>query len=319
MEPRRFRADNRHNRAYGIVVGNARVGRPTAVVRVLCPGCQLVPNPGDSWPHDGRDGVDPLRDPSSSHTNGTATIRTFERSTCVRGGFAPEVLSSAVFRFMDILDLSSPFEAASLLHKLQRREILPFDVDHPSFPLLSSSISRQSRLHFERISPWFHPFPPDFSNGGGACPSSLCLGKVGDDGHSPSALTLSTSFVRFVLFFSRGSLSSSYRSRTKPNDAFNPFGPAPTRIVSSAPVACPDPLPPAFLRVFGSQATEVEEDVPFGDTRRQVVHWDRGQVTSTSGARQLRRSTYLHDRHWTRSRQNSLDHGALPRSNWRWR
>lgn len=46
-----------------------------------------------------------------------------------------------------------------------------------------------------------------------------------------------------------------------------------------------------FVRALGSLATEEEEDVPFGDPRREFVHWDRGPVTSTRNARQLRRST----------------------------
>lgn len=71
------------------------------------------------------------------------------------------------------------------------------------------------------------------------------------------------------------------------------------------------PLGGIFAAALASLATEEEEDVPFGDPRREFVHWDRGPVTSTRSARQLRRSTYLRDRHLTRRGQNCLDHGAL--------
>lgn len=48
--------------------------------------------------------------------------------------------------------------------------------------------------------------------------------------------------IRFVSLTSSGSLSSSYRSPTQPHRLSRPFCPAPTRIASSAPTACPDPF-----------------------------------------------------------------------------
>lgn len=197
VEHRCFGADNRHNGAKRPVAGNARAGRPTAVVRALCPACHLVRNPGDSWPHDGRDAVDPLRDPSSSRPNETAAVRTFERRMYVRGGLAPEIASSAVYPFLDAFPDHLINESAFLLRLLQRKEI-PLRCGPSIRPFLapSRSISRRSRVHFERISPWHHLSPsPDFSSGGCAWPSGACSRRVGDDGHSPPGL----GFPPFVL------------------------------------------------------------------------------------------------------------------------
>ena len=287
-----FCADNRHNGANGPVVGNTRAGRPTAVVRALCPACHLVRYPGGSWPHDGRDGVDPLRDTSSSRPNETTTVRTFERRMYVRGGLAPEISSSAVHSFLDRFPNHSPNDTASLLHLLQRQQI-PLRCGPSIRPFLapSRSISRRSRVRFERISPWHHLFPPIF-------PAAAVLGHLLPAGGLETTATahlvsdcLPSCCIRFVSLTSSGSLSSSYRSPTQPHGLPHPFCPAPTRITSSAPTACLDPLDWDLCSSVGFACDGRGGGVPFGDPRREFVHWDRGPVTSTRNARQLRRST----------------------------